>query len=66
MSNLSEAQKDFDHEAAIYRRQYDRLYVASMKADSKAECDRIDAALRAANDRYALAKAALDKARGEA
>jgi len=60
------SQKDLDHEAAIYRRQYDRLYLDSQKAGSKAESDRIDAALRAANERYDAAKAAFAKAKGEA
>lgn len=44
--------------AAKYRRTYDRLYVQSQKAGSAAECERIDAALAAANRTYDAAKAA--------
>lgn len=42
--------------AAKYRRTYDRLYVASMKAGSAEESARIDAALARANAEYEGAK----------
>lgn len=44
--------------AAEYRRTWDRLYVASQKAGSAEECDRITAALARANDKYEAAKVA--------
>jgi hypothetical protein len=63
---VSFTQKDLDHAAALYRRTYDRLYIDSMRAGSKDECDKIDAALRVATERYDAAKAAFAAARGEA
>lgn len=49
---------DLEKAAAKYRRTYDRLYVASMKAGSAAECEAIDAKLAKANAEYEAAKAA--------
>lgn len=46
-----------DAAAKTYRRIYDRLYVASMKANDAAECEKIDATLAAANAAYDKAKA---------
>lgn len=45
-----------------YRRAYDRLYVASMRANSAPEeCDEIERKLAALNARYEAAKAAQPK-----
>lgn len=55
------ARTKLDAAAASYRRTYDRLYVASQKAGSAAECDAIDAKLAAANATYEAAKAAYAK-----
>lgn len=52
------ARATLDAAAARYRRTYDRLYVASQKAGSAEECERIEAALAAANETYAAAKRA--------
>jgi len=51
---------------ARYRRTYDRLYVASMRAGSKEECDRIDAKLREANEELAAAEAMYAATEGRA
>jgi hypothetical protein len=47
-----------DAAAAKYRRTYDRLYTASARAGSAAECEEIDRKLAAANAAYDAAKAA--------
>ena len=44
--------------AAQYRRAWDRLYVASMKAGSAEECAEIQERLDRLNERYEAAKAA--------
>lgn len=49
-----------------YRRTYDRLYTASARANDAAESDRIDRALREANDEYAVAKATFEARRATA
>ncbi len=56
---LHEAKAKLDKARATYRKTYDRLYVASMQANTKEECDAIDASL-------ALANLALQAAENEA
>jgi lysozyme family protein len=51
-----------DKARAEYRRTYDKLFVASQKANSAEECDAINAKLQAANARYEAAKAAATSA----
>lgn len=51
---------EFEKARAKYRGTYDRLYLRSMRAGSAEECERIDAALAAANAEYDTAKAAYE------
>jgi hypothetical protein len=51
-----------DAASAKYRRTYDRLFVASARANSAEESDAIDAKLRAANLAYEEAKAEVGRA----
>lgn len=42
--------------SAAYRKAYDRLYVASMRANDAAECAEIERKLAALNERYEKSK----------
>lgn len=51
-------QQTLDAAAAKYRRTYDRLFVASQRANSAEECEAIDRKLAEANREYDAAKEA--------